>query len=128
MNESEEASGAIDRSVLMGLRELQIEGEPDIISELCGLFLKHAPERIGAILEAVEKGDARGLYAAAHGLKSSSAYVGAMRLSAMSRDLEEMGRSGELDGVRVKAELLREEYIRVAAALKAEMRSALQEE
>jgi len=114
---------AIDRSVLASLRELQEEGEPDIIAEVSGLFIKHAPEKISAIVQATERGDARGLQMAAHSLKSSSAYVGAMRLSALSKELEQMGRSGVMEGMKDKAEMLKEEYMRVLVALEVEIKA-----
>ena len=99
MTEGYEVFGnALDRSVLASLRELQDDGDPDIVAEVGGLFLEHSPQKIAAILQAVENGDAKGLQTAAHSLKSSSAYVGAMRLSELSRELEMMGRSGTLEG------------------------------
>jgi len=104
--------GAIERSVLASLQELQDEGEPDIVVEVAGLFIKHAPEKLLAIEKAAEKGDAKGMQIAAHSLKSSSAYVGAMRLSAMCKELEQAGRSGTLDKAMEKAETIRTEYER----------------
>ncbi len=38
--------------------------------------------------------------AAAHTLKSSSAQVGAVKLSALSKEIESRGRAGSLDGAR----------------------------
>jgi HPt (histidine-containing phosphotransfer) domain-containing protein len=104
--------GAIDRSVLASLRELQDEGEPDIVVEVAGLFVKHAPEKLLAIEKAAGNGDAKGMQIAAHSLKSSSAYVGAMRLSAMCKELEQAGRSGVLEGTSEKAEAIKAEYER----------------
>ncbi|MCX6669108.1 MAG: Hpt domain-containing protein [Methanothrix sp.] len=124
MTGGDDSCEAIDHSVLASLRELQEEGEPDIIAEVSGLFIKHAPEKISAIVQAVERGDAKGLQMAAHSLKSSSAYVGAMHLSAMSKELEQMGRTGVIEGVKDKAEMLKEEYVRVLAALDAEINAA----
>jgi len=124
MTGGDDSCEAIDRSVLASLRELQEEGEPDIIAEVSGLFIKHAPEKISAIVQAVERDDAKGLQMAAHSLKSSSAYVGAMHLSAMSKELEQMGRTGVIEGVKDKAEMLKEEYVRVLAALDAEINAA----
>jgi len=122
--EGKELHEVIDRSVLASLRDLQDEGEPDIIVEVCDLFRKHAPERLSSIEQAAEIGDAKGLHMAAHSFKSSSAYVGAMRLSALSKDLEQMGRSEVLEGAKDKAKALKEEYFRVLSALEAEIKSA----
>ena len=122
MTEGYEVSGnALDRSVLASLRELQDDGDPDIVAEVGGLFLEHSPQKIAAILKAVENGDAKGLQTAAHSLKSSSAYVGAMRLSELSRELEMMGRSQVMDGAVEKAERLNLEYQKVMMELDAEI-------
>jgi len=122
MTEGDEVfSDALDRSVLASLRELQDDGDPDIVAEVGGLFLEHSPQKIAAILKAVENGDAKGLQTAAHSLKSSSAYVGAMRLSELSRELEMMGRSQVMDGAEEKAERLNREYKQVMMELDAEI-------
>jgi len=105
MSEGFGTSDALDRSVLDSLKELQEDGDPDIIEEVGGLFLKHSPDKITAIKKATASGDAKGPQTASHSLKSSSAYVGAMRLSAMSKSLEDMARSGSLVGVSQKASI-----------------------
>ncbi|NPV62637.1 MAG: Hpt domain-containing protein [Methanotrichaceae archaeon] len=112
---------AIDRNVLKDLADLQEEGEPDIVEDIGGIFLAHAPAKIDAIAEAASKGDLKVLERAAHSLKSSSAYVGAMRLSAMCRELEERARSGSVDEPAAKAELLRQEFLRAKAELEQEI-------
>ncbi len=84
MKDASDLCNVLDQSVLASLRELQDEGDPDIVAEVGGLFIKHSPDKVKAILEAAEKDDAKGLQLAAHSLKSSSAYIGAMRLSPRS--------------------------------------------
>lgn len=123
MTEGDEALGsALDRSILDKLRELQDDGDPDIIAEVGGLFLEHSPQKVESIMQAVESRDANGLKTAAHSLKSSSAIVGAMRLSEMSRELEMMGQSQALDGAEEKAERLKIEFMRVMMELEAEIK------
>jgi len=117
-----ESTEAIDSTILASLRELQEEGESDIVDEIGGLFVKYAPDKIFAIEKAAEKKDSKALMIAAHSLKSSSAYIGAMRLSALSKELEEMGRSGQMDRALDKAKELRAEYERARASLEKEMR------
>ena len=111
----------LDRSVLASLRELQEEGEPDIVAEVGGLFIEHAPRKIAAIKKAASEGDSKALELAAHSLKSSSSYIGALKLSAFSKELEFMGRSGTLEGSVEKAALVETEFERVKAALEAEI-------
>ena len=123
MTEGDEVfSDALDRSVLASLRELQDDGDPDIVAEVGGLFLEHSPQKIAAILQAVENGDAKGLQTAAHSLKSSRAYVGAMRLSELSRELEMMGRSQIMDRAEEMAERLNREHKQVMMELDAEIK------
>ncbi|MEI8004132.1 MAG: Hpt domain-containing protein [Methanothrix sp.] len=119
--EGEDFSDVIDRSVLASLRELQDEGDPDIVAEVGGLFIKHSPDKVNAIMQSAERGDARGLQIAAHGLKSSSAYVGAMRLSALAKELELMGRSNSMEGTRELAQRLKTEFAQVMTILEAEI-------
>ena len=111
----------LDRSVLASLRELQEEGEPDIVAEVGGLFIEHAPRKIAAIKKAAREGNTKALEVAAHSLKSSSSYVGALKLSAFSKELEFMGRSGALEGSVEKAALVETEFEHVKAALEAEI-------
>ena len=121
MSEKFGASDALDKSVLDSLKELQEEEDPDIVEEVGSLFLKHSPDKVAAIKKSAASGDAKGLQIASHSLKSSSAYVGAMRLSAMSKSLEDMARSGNLEGASQKASMLESEYERVKMALEAEI-------
>jgi HPt (histidine-containing phosphotransfer) domain-containing protein len=123
MKEGEEVfCDVIDRSALASLRELQDEGDPDIIAEVGGLFIEHSPEKVNAIMQSVERGDAKGLLVAAHSLKSSSAYIGAMRLSALAKELELMGRSNSLEGAKEKAQKLKEEFDQAVAAIDEEIK------
>jgi len=116
----EGSTEVIDKEVIASLRELQDEGEPDIIIELSDLFFENAPGKIQAIRTAIEKGDAKGLHVAAHSLKSSSSYLGATKLSAMAKELENMGRAGDLEGAKEKLERLESEYEKVRSALEVE--------
>lgn len=111
----------LDQSVLASLRELQEAGDPDIVAEVGGLFIKHSPEKVDAIMQSVEKDDAKGLQLAAHSMKSSSAYIGAMRLSTLAKELEMMGRSNSMNGAKEKAKMLKEEFSLVMEAILAEI-------
>ena len=89
-------NGSIDQSVLEGLRELQEEGEPDILKELIELFLADVPPQLKALREAEEREDAQSVERIAHTLKESSSHRGAIRMAAICAELEEIGRSGDL--------------------------------
>lgn len=111
----------LDRTVLASLRELQDPGDPDIVAEVGGLFIKHSPEKVNAIMQSVEKEDAKGLQLAAHSLKSSSAYIGAMHLSALAKEMEMMGRSNSLAGAKELAQKLKQEFSLAVKAIEMEI-------
>ncbi|NPV61847.1 MAG: PAS domain S-box protein [Methanotrichaceae archaeon] len=90
-------SPAVDRKALEELRKLQTEDDPDIVQELIEMYLGRAPARIAALKEALMGDKPQELCKEAHDLKSSSAILGAVRLSAICEKLEAMGRSGSLD-------------------------------
>jgi HPt (histidine-containing phosphotransfer) domain-containing protein len=86
----------VDESVLQEVLDAT-GGDRDIVSELIDTNLADSPEQLGAITAAIDADDAATLVRPAHTLKSSSATVGAMRLSAVARELEMAGRSGLLE-------------------------------
>ena len=111
------ASGpSIDHSVLDGLRDLQGEGEPDILSELIELFLADVPPQLVALREAVQSGDILSVERTAHTLKGSSGNMGVVRMAAICAELEEIGRSETLAGAPVWISRLEEEFERVSVA------------
>jgi CheY-like chemotaxis protein/HPt (histidine-containing phosphotransfer) domain-containing protein len=87
----------LDHAVLDGLRR-DLGGE-EAVRELIRTYLDEAPALLKQISEAVAHRDAHALDTAAHTLKSASATVGALRLSALSKDLEAIGKAGLQDMV-----------------------------
>ena len=110
----------MDRSMLASLRELQEEGEPDILKELIELFLTDVPPQLAALREAVEAGDAHSVEQIAHTLTGSSGNMGATRMAAICSELEDVGASGDLSRAPELLERLEEEFGHVRKALEAE--------
>jgi signal transduction histidine kinase/DNA-binding response OmpR family regulator/HPt (histidine-containing phosphotransfer) domain-containing protein len=107
----------IDLDALNSFRGLQRDGAPDMVHRILGLYLQSSPELIKQIRSAVAGGDAPGLHRAAHSLKSSSAMVGAKRLSELCRELEMLGKSGAVESAAGKLEAFEAELGRVLPAL-----------
>ena len=104
------------------LAELMASTGDDIgfVRELIETYLADTPMQIEAMTVAVEADDATSLVRPAHTLKSSSATVGAMRLSSAARELEMAGRSGSLDAAAAAGlDAARAEWQAAAAALDA---------
>ena len=72
----------------------------------------------------MESQDAETLGKTAHRLKSASANLGAMTLSAICRELETAGRSGQIDDAERLVAAIRSEHRRVSDALAREVRVA----
>jgi HPt (histidine-containing phosphotransfer) domain-containing protein len=82
---------------LTAIRSLQKPGQPDILEKVIGLYLNSAPDIFKALQQAIEVGDPEKLRAAAHSLKSSSANLGANKLSSLCKTMETKGREGKLE-------------------------------
>jgi HPt (histidine-containing phosphotransfer) domain-containing protein len=64
------------------------------IRKLAQVYLDHGTKDMERLAAAVRSGDATAVAIRAHGLKSSSLNVGAVRLSELCRELETLARSG----------------------------------
>ncbi|MGE3276426.1 MAG: Hpt domain-containing protein [Vicinamibacterales bacterium] len=107
----------LDPASLETLRALNQEGEPDVVIEVLQLFLDDAPARVDTITAAALAGDAVTLARAAHGLKGSAANIGAARLRATCRAIEEAGREGRLAEARTTAAALPAEFADLRQAI-----------
>jgi CheY-like chemotaxis protein len=116
----EEAIPALDPAVLAELRQLQAEGEPDIVRELAQAFQFETPPLLQALHEAVTKKQLEQLRRIAHNLKGSSNNLGARRMAALSAELETLGRNGTIEGAAELVARLEQEYHRVCQALAGE--------
>lgn len=103
-------------------------GDETFLVELMDTFLEDAPQLLADIRQAVEHGDAAGLYLATHSLKSNSTDFGAIVLSGLCRELEEMGKTGTLDKAAETAAQAEVEYERVKAAMEAARRELISQD
>lgn len=115
--DSRNGEAVLDPAVLEGLRELQQDGEPDILEELFGMFLEDAETQISKLEEAVGSGDPSTVLRAAHTLKGSNGNIGAHGVSRVCAGLEEAERSENLDKAKGLLRPLKEEFLSVRSAL-----------
>ena len=87
--------------------------------EIFEAFLATAGSDVALVEGALADGNAGALRQAAHGLKSSTANVGAQALSACYRELERCGREGRVDAARELIGQLRAEHERAVLQLRA---------
>jgi CheY-like chemotaxis protein len=87
------------------------------VAELLETFLEDAAALMETLRAAVERRDAEELQRAAHTLKSNGATFGARSFSLLCRELETLGRQGELDATPALLERAEDEWRRVREAL-----------
>jgi HPt (histidine-containing phosphotransfer) domain-containing protein len=112
---------AVDEKRIALLRDLGGPDEPGFVPGLVKGYLAHADGAIAAMRKAAESGADADLERAAHGLKGSSANLGASGLAAICADLQRAGaaRTARAAGPRVEAAAA--EYARVRARLAREL-------
>ena len=111
----------IDPAAIDQLRELQVEGDPDVLGELIGMYLTDTEQRIDTIQAAVSEERHTDVERGAHALAGGSAVFGADALIAVCRQLQAAGRSGDLGPARELVERLRVEFDRLQVALSQEI-------
>jgi HPt (histidine-containing phosphotransfer) domain-containing protein len=106
----------IDFAVLAGVLD-SVGGDREFLIELIDTYLDDSPRLLEAMHQALEAGNAEGFRRAAHSLKSNSASLGAMPLSRLAKELEEIGKSGTLASAPSQLAQAEAEYALVKAAL-----------
>ncbi|VXA91902.1 Hybrid sensor histidine kinase/response regulator [Luteimonas sp. 9C] len=104
----------IDHEVLDDLRTVL----GDEVDRLIDVFLDDTPRLLAALENAVDGPDYDGLREAAHSLKSSSANLGAMSLSAAARRIEAGARERSLERPAVAVALVSNEFARARRMLR----------
>lgn len=102
---AEDDPAALDGAVLDRLRSLQRPGQPSVVERMAELFLAECPRLLERITRGCEARDTEEIRRVAHSLKSSAASLGAQRLSAVARDMEQAARDGR-DPTPLRAALL----------------------
>lgn len=86
----------IDESRLLS----EFGGDREILAELRDLFLDQAPPLYAAILQSMDDAKVPDMVKDAHSLKGACATYGAPRLTAVCKEIELAGKSGDLETAR----------------------------
>lgn len=108
----------LDLDVIERLRALGGEDEPDLVLDLIQLFLFDAHQRLEEMRLALDRRDLDAVARTAHTLKSSSGSMGAVLLSEVCKEVEELARRCEGGELSTKAESCFEAYDQTESALK----------
>ncbi len=118
--ESAEFEDAIDEQVLQETLDGFGQGSVAFPIELINGFLEEATALVGQAVQAFDRGDLSQFTHAAHTLKSTSAYLGALALANLCGQLEALGRAGDLENLSASQSLVQQlesEYSRVSRSL-----------
>jgi HPt (histidine-containing phosphotransfer) domain-containing protein len=88
----------LDQEVLAELRA-STGDDDEFVRELIEAYVAEAAGHLDGLTQAIASGDIAAVVRPAHTLKSSSASIGAMRLAAICRAIEEAGRENRRDGL-----------------------------
>ncbi|HQJ88573.1 MAG TPA: response regulator [Methanoregulaceae archaeon] len=100
----------LDEGALERLTGSLGEEGPHLLEELMGDLEVEVPGQLGAIGEAVDRGDAATVRRISHTLKSTAALFGGMRLSGTMRTIEALALDGRIEEVRPLLVRARDEY------------------
>ena len=109
---------------MLATLQLLERGQSRLLPHLIRLYLQEAPAHLVALQEAVAQGDAGRVAELAHGLKGSSAQLGATRMHCICAALQEAGGRPDLRRAAAHVAELQREFVRVHTALEAVLQEA----
>ena len=108
---SEDEPEVIDLSVLATFREIQQPGTPDMINKLVKLFVDDTTKRIEVLRKVATEENIAAIKKQAHSIKGSSSFIGAVRITNLSAELEE--KASNITQMRVLIAELEAEFKKV---------------
>ena len=117
VHKEQEIERHIDLERLEKVRGFQQEGKPDILKTIVNLFLDTVPERITQIRAASQNNDLPSIEKLAHSLRGSAGAVGAVLMTDICLQLENLKSLDTLDVRRSFIQSLDEEFTCVKAVL-----------
>jgi len=117
--DSEAAAWAtvLDQDALNRLRELDPDGKSGLLRRVLATYVQSLGRLLDQLAVARAASDLQGLRHVAHTLKSSSASVGALQLSALCADIERRVREGTGEGLDARLDAMALEGRRILDAL-----------
>lgn len=110
----------LDPAALQRLHELDPSGASRLVERVFKAFEESIERLRPQLLSALARDDAAGMRHVAHTLKSSSASIGAIKLSGLCAEMEAMARDGQSGGMAERTHELCAEIEAVLAALKSD--------
>lgn len=113
----QDTADTLDRNILDNIRALQQEGKPSLIDKIIGIYLQTTPKLFQELRQALDTSDLQAMRKAAYSLKSSSANLGAIKLSELCREVETLGKTGSTANAVALITNIEHEYREVEKSL-----------
>lgn len=94
----------------------------DLVHTMVDHFRKQAPARLQAIESSLKNLDIPGIHRDAHTLKSSSAYLGALRISSLCDEIESLADRGDFSSIELLQPILQSECALLASEIESELK------
>ena len=120
IDDNTESSTVIDYKAIQTIKDLQMEGQPSILSKLVKTYISSTQSNIAKLREVSGDDVLADLKFFAHTVKSSSASMGAMHLSEICRELELACINETLDDAEHYLGSIESEFLKVKSALEKE--------
>ena len=112
------AAGVLDADALARLQELDPAGNAGLVARVLATYTNSLQRHLAELQAARRNADVQGQRHVVHTLKSSSASVGALKVSTLCGDIERKLRDGLTDSLEEQFEELAAEAARLLAALR----------
>jgi HPt (histidine-containing phosphotransfer) domain-containing protein len=106
---------SLDLTRLQELAAYQVDGQPDMVSEIVAMFISESVRRIDEATRGAATGDQPLLKRAAHSLRGGCGTVGALRMSELALELEAAAGASATAGL---IESITDEFARVRELLR----------
>ncbi len=111
-------AGVLDAGALARLQGLDPSGQAGLMARVLSTYTRSLERQLDILSSARLDADVQAQRHVAHTLKSSSASVGALQLSALCADVEHKLRNGQVEGIELQLDALTLEAARILAALR----------
>ncbi len=120
--EAVDVGDALDKTTIEYLRTLRRGDGPSVLERAIDMYLENAPAALEELRRSVASGDASAVWKIAHGLKSSSASLGAKQLAQHIAEMEGRARQSDLAEADSRLVRIETEYHKVSSALRETLR------
>ncbi|MBD1852687.1 Hpt domain-containing protein [Leptolyngbya sp. GB1-A1] len=126
--QSSPSHSILDITALAAIREIVGDDEPMLFVQIIDCYLQESPALLAVMRTALVQENTEEFTRAAHSLKSSSQYLGAVELVALCRQLEQIGQLNRIEDraeeIAVTMAQLEAQYLQVEVALQQERDAA----